>query len=144
MIRRNSLEVSENLFFHEQLLFSYITVTFIAPVVFLCRTNNRNGYSHRSIFFHGCSIFGKRFYFLYKANWIFGHSYSYWVLATVMLKSLNKFLPGKWPRALSYIHDSSSLACWNSYCVHHNVSNTLRPLSVFGRESCLKLCYPLE
>ena len=54
------------------------------------------------------------------------------------------YIPGKWPRALSYIHDSSSLACRNSYCVHHNVSNSLLPLTVFGRESCLKLCYPLE
>ena len=54
------------------------------------------------------------------------------------------WVPDKWPRALSYIHDSSSLACRNSYGVHHNVSNSLLPLTVFGRESCLKLCYPLE
>ena len=47
-------------------------------------------------------------------------------------------------RDLSYIHDSSSLACRNSYCVHLNVSNSLLPLTVFGRESCLKICYPLE
>ena len=45
---------------------------------------------------------------------------------------------------LPYIHDSSSLACRNSYCVHLNVSNSLLPLTVFGRESCLKICYPLE
>ena len=29
-------------------------------------------------------------------------------------------------------------------CVHHHVSNLLLPLTVFGRESCWKLCYPLE
>ena len=45
---------------------------------------------------------------------------------------------------LLYIHDSSTLACRNSYCVHHNVSNSLPLLTVFGRESCLKLCYHLE
>ena len=45
---------------------------------------------------------------------------------------------------LPYIHDSSSLACRNSYCVHLNVSNSLLSLTVFGRESCLKICYPLE
>ena len=53
-------------------------------------------------------------------------------------------MPGEAPCALSYIHDSSSLACRNSYCVHHRVSNSLLPLTVFGRESCWKLCYPLE
>ena len=37
-----------------------------------------------------------------------------------------------------------SLACRNSYCVPHNVSNSLLPLTVFGGESCLKICYPLE
>ena len=97
-----------------------------------------------NIFFTAVLSFGKRCYFLYQAYWIFWHLYSYWVLATVVLTSLSKLLPGKWPRALSYIHDSSSLACRNSYCVHHRVSNSLLPLTVFGRESCWKLCYPLE
>ena len=50
----------------------------------------------------------------------------------------------KEPCALSYIHNSSSLmVCQNSYCVHHNISNLWLPLTVF-RESCFKLCYPLE
>ena len=130
----------------KQPLFFYITVAFIAPVVFFCCTNNRDGYSHHLIFFFTAVLsFGRRCFFLYQAYWIFWHSYSYWVLATVMLTSLSKLLPGKWPRAFaSYIHDSSSLACRNSYCVHHNVSNSLLPLTVFGRESCLKFCYPVE
>ena len=37
------------------------------------------------------------------------------------------------------VHDSSSLACRNSYCVHHNVSNSLLPLTAFGSEYCLKV-----
>ena len=45
-----------------------------------------------------------------------------------MLTSLSKLLPGKRPHALSYIYVSSSLACRNSYFVHHNVSNSLLPL----------------
>ena len=35
----------------KQPLFSYITIAFIAPVVFLCCTNDREGYSHGFIFF---------------------------------------------------------------------------------------------
>ena len=89
----------------KQPLFSCITIAFIALSYFyMFCTNDRNGYSHRLIFFHGRSIFWKTL----------------------------------------YIHDSSSLACRNSYCVHLNVSNSLLPLTVFGRESCLKICYPLE
>ena len=45
------------------------------------------------------------------------------------------YIPGKWPRALSYIHDSSSLTCRNSYCVHHNVLNSVLPSTAFGGES---------
>ena len=44
-------------------LFSYITIAFIAPVVFLCCRNDRDGYSHRLIFFHGYSIFWKTLLF---------------------------------------------------------------------------------
>ena len=100
-------------------------------VVFLFCINDRDSYSHGLIFFHGRFFFWIRCYFLYQAYRIFWRSCSYWV-------------PGKWPRALSYIHDSTSLACRNSYCVHHNVSNSLLPATVFWGESCLKLCYPLK
>ena len=129
----------------KQALFSYITIAFIAPVVFLCCINDRDGYSHGLIFFHGRSIFWKTLLFSLPSLLDF--------LTFVLILSSGdcnvdisdcKLLPGKRPRALSYIHDSSSLACRNSYCVHHNVSNSLLPLTVFGRESCLKLCYPLE
>ena len=48
----------------KQPLFSYITVAFIAPVVILCCTNNRDGYSHSLIFFHGRSIFWKKLFSL--------------------------------------------------------------------------------
>ena len=66
-------------------------------------------------------------------------------MATVMLAYLQALpIPGKAPRALSYNHDSSSLACRNSYFVHHNVSNSLLALTVFGRESWLKFCDPVE
>ena len=34
----------------------------------------------------------------------------------------------------------SSWPAANSYCLHHNVGNSLLPLTIFGRESCLKLC----
>ena len=46
-------------------LFSYTTIEF-APVIFLCGTNDRDWYSHRLIFFHGCSvwIFWKTFFSL--------------------------------------------------------------------------------
>ena len=47
----------------KQPLFSYITIAFIAPVVILCCTNNRDGYSHSLIFFHGRSIFWKTLLF---------------------------------------------------------------------------------
>ena len=47
----------------KQSLFSYMTIAFIAPVVFLCCTNNRDGYSHRLIFFHGHFIFWKTLLF---------------------------------------------------------------------------------
>ena len=30
----------------KQALFSYVTIAFIAPVVFLCCINDRDGYSH--------------------------------------------------------------------------------------------------
>ena len=43
----------------KQPLFSDLTIAFIAPVVFLCCANDRDGYSHRFIFFHGRSIFWK-------------------------------------------------------------------------------------
>ena len=48
----------------KQPLFSHITIAFIAPVVFLCCTNNRDGYSHRLIFFHDRSIFWKTLFSL--------------------------------------------------------------------------------
>ena len=125
----------------KQPLFSYLTIAFIAPVVFLCCTNDRDGYSHWLIFLHGRSIFWKTLLFSLPSLLDF--------LTFVLILStgdcnVDILLPGKRPRALLYIHDSSSLACRNSYCVHHNVSNSLLPLTVFGRESCLKLCYPLE
>ena len=47
----------------KQPLFSYITIAFIAPVVFLCCTNDRDVYSHGLIFFHGRSIFWKTLLF---------------------------------------------------------------------------------
>ena len=129
----------------KQPLFSYLTIAFIAPVVFLCCTNDRHGYSHRLIFFHDRSIIWKTLLFSLPSLLDF--------LTFVVILSTGdcnvdisdcKLLPSKRPHALSYIHDSSSLACRNSYGVHHNVSNSLLPLTVFGRESCLKLCYPLE
>ena len=46
----------------KQPLLSYITIAFIAPVAFLCCTNNMDGYSHSLIFFHGRSIFWKTFF----------------------------------------------------------------------------------
>ena len=46
----------------KQPLFSDITIA-LAPVVFLCCTNDRDGYSHRLIFFHGRSIFWKTLLF---------------------------------------------------------------------------------
>ena len=70
MIRYNSLVVSEKLFCHEPVVyyettafFCYITIAFIALVVFLCCTIDRDGYSHRLIFFHGRSIFWKTLLF---------------------------------------------------------------------------------
>ena len=53
--------------------FSYVTIAF-APVIFLGCTNDRDGYPHRLIFFHGrsvCGSLGKRRYFLFNAYWIF-------------------------------------------------------------------------
>ena len=47
----------------KQPLFSYITIAFTAPVVFLCCINDRDGYSHGLIFFHGRSIFWKTLLF---------------------------------------------------------------------------------
>ena len=47
----------------KQPLLSHITIALIAPVVFLCCTNNRDSYSHRLIFFHGRSIFWKTLLF---------------------------------------------------------------------------------
>ena len=47
----------------KQPLFSYVTIAFIAPVVFLCCINDRDGYSHGLIFFHGRSIFRKTLFF---------------------------------------------------------------------------------
>ena len=38
----------------KQSLFSDITIA-LAPVAFLCCTNDTDGYSHRLIFFHGFS-----------------------------------------------------------------------------------------
>ena len=46
-----------------QPLFSYITIAFIAPVVFLCCINDRDRYSYGLIFFHGRSIFWKTLLF---------------------------------------------------------------------------------
>ena len=146
MIRYNSLEVSEKLFCHEPGVKLWNnTIAFIAPVVFLCCTNDRDGYSHGLIFFHGRSIFWKTL--LLTIPSLLDFLTFVLILSTgdyIMLTSLSKLLPGKWPRASSYIHDSSSLARRNSHCVHHNVSNSLLPLTVFGRESCLNLSYPLE
>ena len=42
----------------KQPLFCYITIAFIAPVVFLCCTNNRDGYSHSLI------VFSRPFYLM--------------------------------------------------------------------------------
>ena len=71
MIRYNSLVVSEKLFCHEPevyyettAFFCYITIAFIALVVFLCCTIDRDGFSHRLIFFHGRSIFWKTLFSL--------------------------------------------------------------------------------
>ena len=47
----------------KQPVFSYLTIAFIAPVVFLCCTNDRDGYSHRLIFFRGRSLFWKTLLF---------------------------------------------------------------------------------
>ena len=47
----------------KQPLFSYIAIAFIAPVVFLFCKNDRDGYSHRLIFFHGRSIVWKMLLF---------------------------------------------------------------------------------
>ena len=47
----------------KQPVFSYLTIAFIAPVVFLCCTNDRDGYSHRLIFFHDRSIIWKTLLF---------------------------------------------------------------------------------
>ena len=47
----------------QQPLFSYITIAFIARAVFFCCTNDRDGYSHRLIIFHGRSIFWKTLLF---------------------------------------------------------------------------------
>ena len=46
-----------------QSLFSYITIAFIAPVVFLCCINDRDRHSYGLIFFHGRSIFWKTLLF---------------------------------------------------------------------------------
>ena len=50
----------------KQPLFPYITIAFIYPVVFLCCTNDRDGYSHRLLFFHGLSIFWKTLMLLFS------------------------------------------------------------------------------
>ena len=63
----------------------------------------------------------------------------YWRLECWHLWATYNNITGKWPCALSYIQDSSSLARWNSYSVHHYVSNSLLTLTVFGCESCFKL-----
>ena len=48
----------------KQPLFSCITIAFIALSYFyMFCTNDRNGYSHRLIFFHGRSIFWKTLLF---------------------------------------------------------------------------------
>ena len=47
----------------KQPLFSYTTIAFTALVVFLYCINDRDGYSHGLIFFHGRSIFWKTLLF---------------------------------------------------------------------------------
>ena len=77
-----------------QPLFSYITIE-LAPVVFLCCTSDRDGYSHRLIFFtRPFYLLENIVIFSTKAYWIFWHSCSYWALATVLLTSLST--AGKW------------------------------------------------
>ena len=157
MTRYNSLEVSAKLFCNEtwdvlwnNRFLSYITIAFTAPVAFLCCINDRDGYSHglmSLILFHGRSIFWKTLLFSLPSLLDFWRSCSYWVLAwlgTVMLTSLSKLYTRLMTSCFVVYHDSSSLAYRNSYCVHHNVSNSLLPLTVFWDESCLKLCYPLK
>ena len=132
--KNDSVQFSRKLFCYEPEMY-YETTTFFLHhncMSYLCFVYEKDSYSHGLIFFHRVFFFfGIRCYFLYQAYWTFWRSCSYRV-------------PRKWPRTLSYIHDSSSLACRNSYCIHHNVSNLLLPLTVFWGESCLKLCYPLK
>ena len=47
----------------KQPLFFYPTIASIAPTVFFCYTNYRDGNSHGLIFFHGRSIFWKTLLF---------------------------------------------------------------------------------
>ena len=151
MIRYNSLEVSEKPFSHE-------TETDCESTAFFLHHNRI--YSSGRIFvlykwqgplFIWLNIFSRPFYLLENVV-IFSTKPTgfFYVRAHIEQWRLQcwhlwaSYILCKWPRALSYIHDSSSLACRNSYCVPHNVSNALLLLTAFGGESCLKLCYSFE
>ena len=88
--------------------------------------------------------FGKRCFFSTKPTGFFDIRvhFGYWRPSCWHLRAT--FIPGKRPRALSYIHDSSSLICRNSYCVLPNVSNSLLLLTFFGRECCFKLSFGIK
>ena len=67
----------------------------LAPVEFLCCTNDRDGYLLRLILFHGRSIFWKTLLFSLPSLLDF---LTVLINATVMLTSLKTFTPGKGPR----------------------------------------------
>ena len=152
MIRYNSLVVSKKLFCHEPVVYYETTAFFLLHhycIYSSCRIFVL--YNWQGRLFTPLNIFSRSFYLLENVV-IFSTKPTVFfdICAHIEYMRLQcwhlwaGFIRGKWPRALSYIHDSSSLAYQNSYCVHHNVSKSLLPLTVFGRESYLQLSCPLE
>ena len=150
MIRYSSLEVSEKPFCHETETYYETTAFFLHHKCIYSSCRIFVLYKWQGRLFTWLNIFSRPFYlsenvfFSTKPTGFFDvrAHIKYWRLQCWHLWA--SYILCKWPRALSYIHDSSSLACRNSYCVPHNVSNSLLLLTASGGESCLNLCYSLE
>ena len=125
----------------KQPLFSYIAIA-VAPIVFLCCTNDRDGYSHRLIFF------SQPFYLL--ENVVFSTKSTGFFDICAHIGECNLDIS---EQLIHQVNDLvlcrifTILAVWLAeirtvYSIMF--SNSLLPLTVFGRESCLKLSYSLE
>ena len=138
MIRYNSREVSDKLFCQEPgVLWNnrfFLTSQFSFCRIFVL-------YKWQGRLFTSLNIFSPPFYLF--ENFVFSAKPPGLFLTFVLILSSGDCNVDISEQLLyqvkDLVHDSSSLACRNSYCVHHNVSNSLFPLTAFGRESCLKV-----